>query len=208
MGFFDPVWTAVDGVVAGAGAAVAGGISGLGEGISSAGKSAGDSVAGMANGYADYVHNSANYVRDATGAEGVRKGTAANPLGLTSDKASARSYGAAKNLPPAQQKALQQRKEIDKKTAGAAKGTAAQSAQKNTAANTGAKRVPPASAAGAKKSLPAPKPAAAAPKKPAAGGKKPGSTGGSVTGTSAGISPARKIQLQKAQAAKKKAGGK
>ena len=97
MGLLDPVWTMVDTAVAGAGGAVGGAIGSVGDGITAAGRSAGDSVANAAQGYASYVNDTANYVRDATGASGPRNGTAVNPLGLSSGKDAARTYGPAKS---------------------------------------------------------------------------------------------------------------
>ena len=93
MGILDPFWNAVDTTIAGAGATVGGAIQGIGDGITQTGRAVGDSIAGAASGYGNYVNDSANYVRDATGAPGVRAGSASNPLGLTRNKEAAKMTG-------------------------------------------------------------------------------------------------------------------
>ena len=100
MGLLDPFWNAVDTTIAGAGATVGGAIQGIGDGITQTGRNVGDSIAGAASGYGNYVNDSANYVRDATGAPGVRAGSASNPLGLTRNKEAAKMTGMPKYTAP------------------------------------------------------------------------------------------------------------
>lgn len=99
MGLLDPFWNAVDTTIAGVGSTVGGAINGVGDGISATGRNVGDGIAGAAGGYGSYVNDTANYVRDATGAGGVRAGSASNPIGLTRDKDAARSGGMPKYTP-------------------------------------------------------------------------------------------------------------
>ncbi|KAF6237095.1 hypothetical protein HO173_004563 [Letharia columbiana] len=93
MGLLDPFWNAVDTTVAGAGTAVGGAIQSVGDGISQTGRNVGDGIAGAAGGWGSYVNDGANYVKDATGAGGVRVGSAGNPLGLAKSKEAARTGG-------------------------------------------------------------------------------------------------------------------
>ena len=151
MGLLDPFWTAVDTTIAGAGGAVGGAIGSVGDGITQTGRSVGDGIANAANGYASYVNDTANYVRDATGASGVRKGTAVNPLGLSQEKGAAWSYGApsswksgsgAKSGPQKQITSASTTPAGQKKTANpmaqrAAVGTAAKSARGGTGGASG-----------------------------------------------------------------------
>ncbi len=93
MGLLDPVYRAVEGTIAGAGAVAGNTVGGVGAAISSTGRNIGDAVAGTANYYGDYAKDVGNYVKDSTKASGARTGTAVNPLGLTRDAKASREYG-------------------------------------------------------------------------------------------------------------------
>ena len=201
MGFLDPVWATVDTVIAGAGATVGGAIQGVGDGISMTGRNIGDGIAGAAAGYGNYVNDSANYVRDATGAPGIRAGSASNPLGLTRNKEAAKLTGMPKYAPykaPAGQKAITaapprtlapSSKQRSLASTNAANIARAQAQQRREAAAAGANKTgtvtgkPAQKTGGTVTGKPAAKPAStAAANKPtptATGAKK---TGGTVTG--------------------------
>ena len=189
MGLLDPVYRAVEGTIAGAGAVAGNTVAGVGTAISSTGRNIGDAVAGTANYYGDYAKDVGNYVKDSTKASGARTGTAVNPLGLTRDSKASREYGIntlsypykkstgdakkAIGAPPA-------RKQITAGPPSAAPRTAAKGTQGKGAATA------------SKPSTPAPKGVTGAAKKPTGtvtgAAKKPT---GTVTGAKSG--PAKKV---------------
>ncbi len=201
MGILDPFWNAVDTTIAGAGATVGGAIQGIGDGISQTGRNVGDSIAGAASGYGNYVNDSANYVRDATGAPGVRAGSASNPLGLTRNKDAAKMTGMPKySAPnkggqktiaaaPAQKTIGPSEKQRSLASTNAANLARAQAAKRREATTAGQNKTGTVTGKpAAKKAGGTAKPAAAAAKKPAPASGKPSpaqgakKTGGTVTG--------------------------
>ena len=224
MGILDPFWNAVDTTIAGAGATVGGAIQGIGDGITQTGRNVGDSLAGAAAGYGNYVNDSANYVRDATGAPGIRAGSASNPLGLTRNKDAAKmtgmpkysapNKGGQKTLPPpptAQKTIGPSDKQRSLASTNAANLARAQAAKRREATAAGQNKTgtvtgkPQAKTAGGAPTG-APKPAAKAPtsaaKKPTPTTGKPSApasqgqkkTGGTVTGRPTAGKPAAGVK--------------
>ena len=203
MGLLDPFWNAVDTTIAGAGATVGGAIQGIGDGITATGRNVGDSLAGAAAGYGNYVNDSANYVRDATGAPGTRAGSASNPLGLTRNKEAAKMTGMPKYSGSSNKGGQQKAIGAPPPKPGAAPKTIAPSDKQRSLASTNAANMARAQAAKRKEATR--KAGTGTPAKPAAAAGKPSPASAAAAGKKP--TPSVTGRPSPAQQAQKKTGG-